>query len=117
MEYKYTILKEGQRVCVEVEDSSKGSPLSYPKYLFSVLAESGFGYVSDSLETGIEFAHYQDTNLRVILTLDKGHNWHHLIAYKHSKWTLTYEGDVKCHECGNRVLHTIRQAHKHWFKG
>jgi hypothetical protein len=84
--------KQGEiRVCLEA--NFKG--LSYPKYIFTVLSECGFSY---------------DRN-----HLDRRQKWHHLIAYKHSKWTLTYEGDVKYHVFGNDVLKTIRRAYLHWY--
>lgn len=108
---KFTQTQDGQRVCVPLD---KMHNLAYPKYIFSVLTEVGFSYVAEDLFTGIEFVHNQDTDLKISLTLDINRNWYHLIGYKHSKWTLTYEGDVEYHIFGNDVLKTIRRAYQHW---
>jgi hypothetical protein len=111
---KYTKIKEGQRICVDLEDQTN-SVLYYPKYIFSMLVESGFSYRIGSTSTGIEFVHNNDIRLTVVISLDHNHNWHHLISYRHSKWTLTYEGDVKLHVFGDDVLKTIRRAYLHWY--
>lgn len=109
MSNPYTQKQDGIRVCVETD--SKG--LSYPKYIFTVLSECGFSY--DRNHDGIVFIHNQDTDLTLLITLDQKQNWHHLIAYKHSKWTLTYKGDVEYHIFGNDVLKTIRRAYEYWY--
>ncbi len=108
MNQPLTQKQDGQRVCVKTQ--TKG--LNYPKYIFTVLSECGFCY--DRNQDGIVFIHNQDTNLTVLITLDRNQNWHHLIAYRHSKWTLTYEGDIEYHVFGNDVLKTIRRAYDHW---
>lgn len=110
---QYTKIEDEKRVCVEVESQSN-SVLYYPKYIFSVLVESGFSYRMGSTSDGIEFVHNNDIRLTIVLSLDHNHNWQHTISYRHSKWTLTYEGDVKLHVFGNDVLKTIRRAYEHW---
>ncbi len=110
---KYTKVEDEKRYCVVVENQSN-SVLYYPKYIFSVLVESGFSYKIDSIADGIEFVHNNDIRLTIVLSLDHNHNWQHIISYRHSKWTLTYEGDVKLHVFGNDVLKTIRRAYDHW---
>ena len=109
MKNPYTQKQDGIRVCVKSD--FKG--ISYPKYIFTVLSECGFCY--DRNHDGIVFIHNQDTSLTVLITLDRRQGWHHLIAYRHSKWTLTYEGDVEYHVFGNDVLKTIRRSYEHWF--
>jgi len=108
MKEPLTKKQDNQRVCVEVELKE----YNYPKYIFTVLSECGFSY--DRNHDGIVFIHNQDTDLTVLITLDSRQNWHHLIAYKHSKWSLTYEGDVEYHVFGNDVLKTIRKAYQQW---
>jgi hypothetical protein len=108
MNQPLTQKQDGQRVCVDFE--YKG--YSYPKYIFTVLVECGFSY--DRNHDGISFVHNQDIRLQVLITVDHNQNWHHLISYRHSKWTLTYEGDVEYHIFGNDVLKTIRKAYDHW---
>ena len=108
MNKSYTQKQDGIRVCVEA--TFKG--IAYPKYIFTVLSECGFSY--DRNHDGIVFVHNQDTDLTVLITLDQRQKWHHLISYKHSKWTLTYEGDVEYHVFGNDVLKMIRRAYQHW---
>lgn len=108
---KFTELKDGHRVCLPV---SKAYNLAYPKYIFSVLVEVGFAYVADTGKEGIEFVHNQDTDIKIVLTLDPHRNWYHLISYRHSKWTLTYGGEVEYHVFGNDVLKMIRRAYQHW---
>lgn len=109
MSQTFTQKQDGIRVCVKTQ--TKG--YNYPKYIFTVLSECGFSY--DSNHDGIVFVHNQDSDLTVIITLDPNQNWYHLIAYKHSKWTLTYEGDVEYHIFGNDVLKTIRRAYQSWY--
>ena len=108
MKNPLTQKQDGIRVCVETD--LNGSP--YPNYIFKVLAECGFSY--DRGHDGIVFIHNQDTDLTVLITLDHNQNWHHLISYRHSKWTITYEGDVEYYVFGNDVLKKIRQAYQHW---
>lgn len=108
MDKPFTKKENNQRVCVEVD--LKG--ITYPKYIFTVLLECGFSY--ENHKEAIRFVHNQDTDLSIMMTIDKNHNWHHLIAYRHSKWTLTYEGDVRYHVFGNDVLKIIRRAYDHW---
>ena len=100
--------ENGERVCIEI----RLNEYTYPKYIFTVLSECGFSYEND--DQGILFVHIQDTNLTILMTPDRNQNWHHLISYKHSKWTITYEGDVEYHIFGNNVLKTIRRAFNHW---
>lgn len=100
--------ENGERVCIKI--SLNG--YTYPKYIFTVLSECGFSY--ENSDQGILFIHIQDTDLTIYMTVDANENWHHLISYKHSKWTLTYEGDVEYYIFGNDVLKTIRNAFRHW---
>ena len=108
---KLTTIKDEIRVCVELDDETSLRVLDYPKYIISVLIEAGFSYVYESIISGIEFVHNMDIDLRVILILDHNANWYHQVIYKHSKWTLTYEGDIEYHVFGNDVLKTIRSAY------
>ena len=108
MNNPYTQKQDNIRVCIKA--NFRGIP--YAKYIFTVLSECGFCY--DRNHDGIVFIHNQDTRLTVLITLDSRQKWHHLIAYRHSKWTLTYEGDVEYHIFGNDVLKTIRRAYEHW---
>ena len=100
--------EDGKRVCVEA--NLKG--YTYPKYILAVLVECGFSHAQDG--TGISFTHNDDTDLKVVLSVDLKTDWHHLISYKHSRWSLIYEGDVDYHVFGNSVLKTIRKAYTHW---
>lgn len=97
-----------KRICLKLDFKRE----TYPKYLFRVLLECGFDYNSSHKE--IVFTHIQNTDLSVVVSCDLHQNWHHLISYRHSKWTLTYEGDIEYHVFGNKVLETIRKAYEHW---
>ena len=106
---KYTEIKDSQRVCVPIICTYKDG---YSIYISNVLIEVGFS-ISLTKE-GVVFVHKLDNLLRVLLVRNPNLDWHHLIGYKHSKWTLTYEGDVEYHIFVNDVLKTIRRAYDHW---
>lgn len=112
----YTSLIEGKRQCLPL--SSLSTPqmgvLTYPKYLFLVLLEAGFAYSQETYTNGIEFIHTQDDELKILMSFDQNNEWHHLVCYKHSKWTYTYKSDVNYDEAGTKVLELIRSAYKSW---